>query len=407
MEMGTGEENISSILSSFDDTIKNIEANKSGNSFASVLQAKSYKKVVKIQELRNKNVVEGAAVAIPFEAVEEVKSRFSNTLYGFFIGKRLAFPLVENYVKNTWAKYGLKRVQLHDDFFLFQFENKDGMDKVLEDGPWLIRTVPLILNVWSPNTDLKKAEVKKAPVWIKLHHVPIVAYSEIGLSLITTQLGKPIMLDSYTSSMCLSSWGKSTYARALIEVSAENELLDSLVIAIPIDKDNGHTLATIDVEYEWNPPRCATCKIFDHHSDKCPKLVKDQPVVNDADEGFVEVKKKKQKNKNKQHKVAGLRLTKPQPQLLYRRVERGETSQKVHTDKVPIVTHAPEFSVKNSFGPLAESEGDGVHDESLKQDDVLNVSDSEVNEEFQVDRNGNVSSNRTGASTPANEVSNG
>ncbi|GJZ72897.1 reverse transcriptase domain-containing protein [Tanacetum coccineum] len=187
-------------------------------------------------------------VAIPFEAVEEVKSRFSNTLYGFFIGKRLAFPLVENYVKNTWAKYGLKRIQLHDDFFLFQFENKDGMDKVLEDGPWLIRTVPLILNVWSPNTDLKKAEVKKAPVWIKLHHVPIVAYSEIGLSLITTQLGKPIMLDSYTSSMCLSSWGKSTYTRALIEVSADNELLDSLVIAIPIDKKIKSYAATIDVD---------------------------------------------------------------------------------------------------------------------------------------------------------------
>ncbi|GJW79124.1 auxin efflux carrier [Tanacetum coccineum] len=190
------------------------------------------------------------------------------------------------------------------------------------------------------------------------------------------------------------------------EVSADNELLDSLVIAIPIDKDNGHTLATIDVEYEWNPPRCATCKIFDHHSEICPKLVKDQPVVNDADEGFVEVKKKKHKNKNKQHKVAGVRLTKPQPQLLYRRVDRGETSQKVHTDKAPIVTQAPEFIVKNSFGPLDENEGDGFHDESLKHDDVLNVSDSEVDEEFQVDRNGNVSSNRTGASTPANEVSN-
>ncbi|GKB70892.1 zinc knuckle CX2CX4HX4C containing protein, partial [Tanacetum coccineum] len=156
--------------------------------FASVLQTKSNKRVVKIKELRNEEVVEGAAVAIPFEAVEEVKSRFSNTLYGFFIGKRLAFPLVENYVKNTWAKYGLRRTQLHDDFFLFQFETKEGMDRVLEDGPWLIRTVPLILNVWSPNTDLKKAEVRKAPVWIKLHHVPIVAYSEIGLSLITTQL---------------------------------------------------------------------------------------------------------------------------------------------------------------------------------------------------------------------------
>ncbi|GJS97983.1 hypothetical protein Tco_0819153 [Tanacetum coccineum] len=286
----------------------------------------------------------GSVLYIPFEAVEEVMSSFSNTCMVYSL-ETSRVSLVKTMSKTPWAKY------------------------VLEDGPWLIRTVPLILNVWSPNTDLKKAEVKKAPVWIKLHHVPIVAYSEIGLSLITTQL-------------------------ALIEVSAENELLDSLVIAIPIDKDNGHTLATIDVEYEWNPPRCATCKIFDHHSDICPKLVKDQPVVNDADEGFVEVKKKKHKNKNKQHKVAGLRLTKPQPQLLYRRVDRGETSQKVHTDKAPIVTQAPEFIVKNSFGPLDENEGDGFHDESLKQDDVLNVSDNDVDEEFQVDRNGNVSSNR-------------
>ncbi|GKB59462.1 RNA-directed DNA polymerase, eukaryota, reverse transcriptase zinc-binding domain protein [Tanacetum coccineum] len=174
-------------------------------------------------------MVERCAVAIPFEAVEEVKSRFSNTLYGFFIGKRLAFPLVENYVKNTWAKYGLRRTQLHDDFFLFQFETKEGMDRVLEDGPWLIRTVPLILN--------------------------------------------PITLDSYTSTMCLSSWGKSTYARALIEVSAEKELVESLVIAIPVDKENGHTLATINIEYEWNPPpRCSTCMIFDHHSDKALTL---------------------------------------------------------------------------------------------------------------------------------------
>ncbi|GKE36536.1 hypothetical protein Tco_1459941, partial [Tanacetum coccineum] len=110
--------------------------------------------------------------------------------------------------------------------------------------------------------------------------------------------------------------GKSTYARALIEVSAEKELLDSLVIAIPVDKeDNGHTLATIDIEYEWNPSRCETCLVFDHHSDKCPKLPKADPIVNVDEDGFIEVKKKKHKNKNKQNKFVGVRLTKPQPQL--------------------------------------------------------------------------------------------
>ena len=45
-------------------------------------------------------------MAIPWQSVEEVSTRFANTLYDYFIGKRLVFPIVENYVKNTWAKFG-------------------------------------------------------------------------------------------------------------------------------------------------------------------------------------------------------------------------------------------------------------------------------------------------------------
>nr|GEW53602.1 reverse transcriptase domain-containing protein [Tanacetum cinerariifolium] len=153
-------------------------------------------------------------LAIPLSVVEEVSARFSNTLYGYFIGKRLVFPLVENYVKNNWTKFGLKRVMLDEGFFLFQFETKDGMDRVMEGGPWLIRLVPLILNVWTSNTILKKDEIKKAPVWVKLHHVPIVA---------------------------------TEYARALVKVSAKKELMKAIVIAIPYSDGNGHTLATIDI----------------------------------------------------------------------------------------------------------------------------------------------------------------
>ncbi|GJY75667.1 putative reverse transcriptase domain, reverse transcriptase zinc-binding domain protein [Tanacetum coccineum] len=177
---------------------------------------------MQVTELRNSETVNGAAVAIPLDVVEEVSSRFVNTLYGYFIGLSI-----------------------------------EGMESVMEHRPWLIRRMPLMLNIWTPNTVLKKEEVKHAPLWVKLHHIPIVAYSEVGLSLISTQLGKPIMMDSYTSNMCLSSWGRSTYARILIEVSAENELMESLVIAIPLSNGKGHTLATIKVEYEWQPPRCA------------------------------------------------------------------------------------------------------------------------------------------------------
>nr|GEX11979.1 putative reverse transcriptase domain, reverse transcriptase zinc-binding domain protein [Tanacetum cinerariifolium] len=87
-------------------------------------------------------------------------------------------------------------------------------------------------------------------------HVSLLrAYSEIGVSLITTQIGTPIMLDTYTSNMCVSSWGRSTYARALIEISTEFDLAGELVIAILVGKDNGYSLATVTTEYEWRPPR--------------------------------------------------------------------------------------------------------------------------------------------------------
>ncbi|GJY49536.1 probable methyltransferase PMT28 isoform X1 [Tanacetum coccineum] len=175
---------------------------------------------------------------------------------------------------------------------------------------------------------LRRAEIKKVPVWVKLYNVPIVAYSEVGLSLITTQIGKPIQLDAYTSDMCLNSWGRSAYARALIEISADVILKEDLVIVIPIRKDKGYSLATIHIEYEWRPPRCSTCLIFDHMDDKCPKLPKvvSHDVVTNvgvnhskdvADDGFEVVKKKQNKKKKHQKQVDGVVLSKPSLNLHY------------------------------------------------------------------------------------------
>ncbi|GJT92394.1 retrovirus-related pol polyprotein from transposon TNT 1-94 [Tanacetum coccineum] len=136
--------------------------------------------------------------------------------------------------------------------FLFKFDTKSGMDQVIERGPWLIRITPLILNKWAPNVLLKPGEVNKVPVWVKLYNVLVVAYSEDWLSLIATQVGKPIMLDTFTSFMCAESWGRISFARALIEIHANSELKKEVRMAIPIDDDDwtGYTSEVICVEYE-------------------------------------------------------------------------------------------------------------------------------------------------------------
>ena len=68
----------------------------------------------------------GAKVVIPITVVEDMCQKFSNTLYGYFIGQRLAFPLVEDYVKHAWAKFGFQRVILRGSFFFFQFSSQEG-----------------------------------------------------------------------------------------------------------------------------------------------------------------------------------------------------------------------------------------------------------------------------------------
>ncbi|GKF86885.1 hypothetical protein Tco_0254712 [Tanacetum coccineum] len=79
--------------------------------------------------------------------------------------------------------------------------------------------------------------------------------------------------------MCNDSWGRSSFARCLIEINSEADLVDVVTIGIPSLTGDDFTKETIRVEYEWRPPRCDLCKIFSHVHDHCPKKVVCPPIV--------------------------------------------------------------------------------------------------------------------------------
>ncbi|GJR42217.1 retrotransposon protein, putative, ty1-copia subclass [Tanacetum coccineum] len=147
----------------------------------------------------------------------------------------------------------------------------DGLDSMLENGPWFIRNNPLILKKWNPDVNLMKEDVVNVLVWVKLHGIPISAFTEDGLSAIATDIGTLLMLDSYTSNMCIQSWGRSSYARALIEIRDDVKLKDTIVVAMPKLIGEGFYTCTVRVEYEWKPSRCACCMVFGHIQKECPK----------------------------------------------------------------------------------------------------------------------------------------
>ncbi|GJX72125.1 putative reverse transcriptase domain-containing protein [Tanacetum coccineum] len=304
------------------NSVNGISQRKEG-SFASLLRPKEVTNKLRFRTLVNKEKVECSDCVLPKAAANLVKSRYENSIVGFFVGKDPSFPVVQNYVSNTWSKFGFEKITRNDNgVYLFKFASKAGLEQVLERGPWMIRKSPIILNKWSSSVSLKKGEVTKVPVWVKLYNVPVLAYSEDGLSLIATQIGKPVMLDAFTSSMCVESWGRISFARALIEISSASTLKKEVIMAIPEEEGDGHIKEVIRVEYEWKPPHCVECKSFGHSHDLCPKRVRDEvpkapsmavkpSTMEDNEEGFVEVKRRKKNKGDASRSFGGIRLPKP------------------------------------------------------------------------------------------------
>ncbi|GJS43190.1 zinc knuckle CX2CX4HX4C containing protein [Tanacetum coccineum] len=110
----------------------------------------------------------GIDVVVPVDYIRAISERFANTAYGFFLGKKVAYPVVANYNN------------------------------------------PLILKKWHLDKNLLKEDVSIVSVWVKLHGIPMMTFSEDGLGAIATKLGTPLMLDSYTSDMCMQYWGRSS-----------------------------------------------------------------------------------------------------------------------------------------------------------------------------------------------------
>ncbi|GJX43970.1 hypothetical protein Tco_0260646 [Tanacetum coccineum] len=77
---------------------------------------------------------------LPKIAAAKVMRRYENSIVGFFVGKDPSFPVVQQYVSNTWRKFGFEKITRNDE-------------------------------------------------GVKLYNVPVLAYSEDGLSLIATQIG--------------------------------------------------------------------------------------------------------------------------------------------------------------------------------------------------------------------------
>nr|GFA33456.1 hypothetical protein [Tanacetum cinerariifolium] len=98
-------------------------------------------------------------LVVSMESIRAISELFVNTTYGFFFGKRVAYPVVANYVRNTSGKYGLVQSM---------FRSSTGK--------------------WHPDVNVSKEDVGTVPVRVKPHGIHVMAFSKDGLSAIATKI---------------------------------------------------------------------------------------------------------------------------------------------------------------------------------------------------------------------------
>ncbi|GKD95535.1 zinc knuckle CX2CX4HX4C containing protein, partial [Tanacetum coccineum] len=167
---------------------KNIDQQKS---FANILSLEKATKKVNYRKVDVCGTSNGEFEAMVLKAsVLEVNNRLSNSVYGYFVRKRIDFPVVENYVFNAWGKFGIQNIMINaKGFYFFKFTSGKGVDDVLENGPWMIRNVPIILNKWTTKANLTKENHSKISLWVKIHDVPLAAFTTDGLNVIASRIG--------------------------------------------------------------------------------------------------------------------------------------------------------------------------------------------------------------------------
>ncbi|GAA0146876.1 hypothetical protein LIER_36401 [Lithospermum erythrorhizon] len=118
------------------------------------------------------------------------------------------------------------------------------------DGKLVVR-VPQSLTVEGHGN---QKPVNLLPIWVQFPHLSLDLWKEETLSMLASQLGKPLFADRLTLDM-----SRLSFTQVCAKVNVESELFDEIVV------EYANKVTTVQrVVYEWVPQGCKKYKIFGH-----------------------------------------------------------------------------------------------------------------------------------------------
>ncbi|XP_060968449.1 uncharacterized protein LOC115703846 [Cannabis sativa] len=183
-------------------------------------------------------------------------------------------------------------------------------DQVINRGYIFFNRRPVIMKSWDPNVNFKKEDVKCVPIWVQLEELELKYWGQRSLFKIVGQLGKPLMVDSFTKER-----ERLNYPTVLVEVIMDQHLPDML----EFENEFGSN-TSVGIKYEWKPVTCSHCFGIGHSTTDCKKVTNakqhwvtkkdNRKVIETDEEGFTKVSKgKKVDMKEKSNAGAAVTVT--------------------------------------------------------------------------------------------------
>ncbi|KAH0863180.1 hypothetical protein HID58_080391 [Brassica napus] len=227
-------------------------------------------------------VVDGVAnMDIPEEIFDEAELLWKSFVVGHFIGDAPHIGSIHATVNRIWSssKAGSKiDVQfIEKNTVLFRIEDNQMRARVLQRKHWNITDIPLVVNVWSPESAMNPPDLSAMPLWVDLKGVPNNLYSHKGLRCLSKAVGKFVRLHPSTEK-CV----RLDVARVHVEVDLQQPMVERIAFS-----DSKGEKREVEVNFPWVPPRCSICCRWGHKGKDCTSkeviIMKKQSEVKDAD----------------------------------------------------------------------------------------------------------------------------
>ncbi|GJY63913.1 RNA-directed DNA polymerase, eukaryota, reverse transcriptase zinc-binding domain protein [Tanacetum coccineum] len=98
---------------------------------------------------KDANGLETKLTQSPMDAcniVKEGSKKWEFTICRFFVGYNMSIQELNNNLYRLWGTFGLKSIIANSNgVFLFKFRNEEGIQSVIENGPWMVNGKPMFV----------------------------------------------------------------------------------------------------------------------------------------------------------------------------------------------------------------------------------------------------------------------